>query len=372
MSAITTLAGQHGWTNHAINRDGTATMCRASLRPRTFPVYGGDRVVHAVALHNVPGDPFKRSCDRNRVNCLACQRKLAKVTADAFDAASSEGSGRAVIGTGFKALDTTARTLASADARSDVGDRVADCGITADEAPSAAYLATDAAFQRLSVLEDRLTAVRSLRAPDAVSLPARSSGTHGDRYALVHGTFSMGGGFLIWDHGTESGDYLKAPDGKDWRTTSRTLVEELVKLLNRADRVGVPFILPELEASVSVNRPGPNPLAGPKRSTAGARMVTVNRPAPSDGSITWTIPEVSKRQPIRDYLVRYVLVSDVDGRGETCEHCNLTPVTCNIYATPNDPGSDGYAQSCAPCALFVVDRTLDTDPAHVVTIERLV
>ena len=360
MSAITTLAGQHGWTNHAINRDGTATMCRASLRPRTFPVYAGDRVVHAVALHNVSGDPFKRSCDRNRVNCLACQRKLAKVTADAFDAASSEESGRAVVGTGFKALDTTARMLASADARSDVGDRVADCGITGDEAPSAAYLATDAAFKRLAVLEDQLTAVRSLRAPGAVSLPGRSSDTHGDRYALVHGTFSAGGGFLIADHATEQGENLKTPDGKEWRTLSRRLVDQVVCALNRAHRVGAPFVLPAPDAVASVNRPGPNPLAGPKRSTAGARTVVV--------------PQVSDRDPIREYLIRYVLVSEVDGEGEECEHCDSVPsfpIGCNIHATSLD-GGDEYTQSCINCVLSVVDQVLDTDPAHVVTIERLV
>lgn len=87
---ITTMTGQHGYTFHAINRDGTAALCRANLTPRTWPTTSST-TGYAVALYRLPGDPFSRSCSRERVNCLACQRKLAKITAEAFDAAALEG-----------------------------------------------------------------------------------------------------------------------------------------------------------------------------------------------------------------------------------------------------------------------------------------
>ena len=102
----------------------------------------------------------------------------------------------------------------------------------------------------------------------------------------------------------------------------------------------------------------PNPLAFPQRTAPGTFNIT--------------LPQVSDRHPVREYLIRYVVVGRVDNQGEACAHCDTGhPVECNIYVTPNVPGSDTYAVSCTHCALHVVDGVLDTDPAHVVTIERL-
>jgi hypothetical protein len=397
MSAITTLAGQSGWTHHAINRDGTAALCRANLKPRTFPNYDADGKIegHWVALHEVPGDPFERSCDRNRVNCLACARKLAKILDAAYPVAyhmygdvlnrealasraarKAEGSEVAapayrivnrLTGTAYLVLGTgpaeNAPHLTAVWVQKE-GEQGASPWSPAEMISSWWPLVAtcDHGYAQHDSCPncDIADGERPADPAALVSLPARESGTHGDRYALVHGTFSMGGGYLISDRGTENGDYLKAPDGKDWRTTSRTLADQAVNVLNRADRVGAPFVLPELEGSVSVNRPGLNPLAGPKRSTTGARTVV--------------IPQASDRDPVRAYRIRYALVTEVDGRGSPCEYCSLKPVMpveCNIYATSLD-GGDEYAQSCLSCALPVVDQVLDTDPAHVVTIERLV
>lgn len=103
----------------------------------------------------------------------------------------------------------------------------------------------------------------------------------------------------------------------------------------------------------------PNPLAFPQRTAPGTFNIT--------------LPKVSDREPVRDYLVRYVLVGEVDGLGEVCDYCPVgRKINCNVYVTPNSPDSDTYAQCCEECALHVVDGVLDTDPAHVVTIERAV
>ncbi len=87
--------------------------------------------------------------------------------------------------------------------------------------------------------------------------------------------------------------------------------------------------------------------------------------------VTVTLPKVSDRVPVREYLVRYVVVDEVDGMGGDCQNCLNEDVNCNIYITSNERGGDTYAQSCLGCSLYVVDNDLDTDPAHVVTIERL-
>lgn len=212
----------------------------------------------------------------------------------------------------FKPLDTTAKLLASADARSDMGDRLAE-------------LST------------------KTRRPD--------------RYRLVHGTFSAGGGYLIADGARQERWHLDGPDGREWRTPSRTQAEEVIVLANQADREGLAFVLPQPMTPLEQEARGRNPLSGPFRSTAGARMVT--------------IPKVSDRAPIREYLVRCVIVDMVDGAGRTCAYCSERYVSCNIYITPLEHGVDDYAETCVDCSLNVVDTVLDTDPAHVVTIERL-
>jgi hypothetical protein len=88
---LTTIVGHAGYTNHAVNRDGTAALCRESLKPRMWPVYGNDGLHShdAVSIHELPGDELGRAADVHRVDCQSCLRKLAKITAEAFDAASA-------------------------------------------------------------------------------------------------------------------------------------------------------------------------------------------------------------------------------------------------------------------------------------------
>jgi hypothetical protein len=99
MSAITSLAGQSGWTFHAINRDGTGMLCRTGLKPREFPVYDGIVVAdHAPAFRYLSGDSSERASDQSRVRCTTCLNKLAKLTAEAFDEATNEDNLRGFVG----------------------------------------------------------------------------------------------------------------------------------------------------------------------------------------------------------------------------------------------------------------------------------
>lgn len=76
------------------------------------------------------------------------------------------------------------------------------------------------------------------------------------------------------------------------------------------------------------------------------------------------------RVPLRDYYLRYVVVETVTGQGDVCEHCQLIgqKVECDIYATDMD-GQALHEESCLACVLTLVDRVLDVDPSHTITVE---
>lgn len=96
---ITLDANGAGRTFHATNREGTAALCRSNITPHSWVVrdsYTGS-VTRSFALFPLSGDSFKRSCDYRRVNCLSCQRKLVKLTGEAFDAATREDAARPAV-----------------------------------------------------------------------------------------------------------------------------------------------------------------------------------------------------------------------------------------------------------------------------------
>lgn len=82
LTMISNPEGQH----HALNREGTAAVCRKNITPYTWTTrFGTQR-----ATYEVHGEALRRSTHAHRVTCLGCQRRLAKITAEAFDAATAE------------------------------------------------------------------------------------------------------------------------------------------------------------------------------------------------------------------------------------------------------------------------------------------
>lgn len=73
--------------HHALNREGTAALCRKNITPYTWTTL---RNTTESATYEVHGEPFRRSTHAHRVTCLGCQRKLTRITAEAFDAATAE------------------------------------------------------------------------------------------------------------------------------------------------------------------------------------------------------------------------------------------------------------------------------------------
>lgn len=73
--------------HHALNREGTAALCRKNITPYTWTTL---RNTTESATYEVHGEPFRRSTHAHRVTCLACQRKLTKITAEAFGAAGAD------------------------------------------------------------------------------------------------------------------------------------------------------------------------------------------------------------------------------------------------------------------------------------------
>lgn len=76
------------------------------------------------------------------------------------------------------------------------------------------------------------------------------------------------------------------------------------------------------------------------------------------------------QEALRDYYMRYVVVPAVSNHGEECTHCRLLDrtVECNVHATSMD-GARLYEESCLQCVLLLVDRVLDVDPSHTITVE---
>lgn len=90
MSAVTMKTSAHTDTHHALDRSGTQALCRSNLKPATWlPLGDSDEAVARLAIYRQSGDTFTRSCSRSRVNCLACQRKLAQELAYAVETANT-------------------------------------------------------------------------------------------------------------------------------------------------------------------------------------------------------------------------------------------------------------------------------------------
>lgn len=87
---LTMISNPQSHTHHLLNRDGTAALCRKNITPYTWTTqYGTHR-----ATYEVHGEALRRSTHTHRVTCLGCQRKLAKLTAEAFDAAAVQDAAR--------------------------------------------------------------------------------------------------------------------------------------------------------------------------------------------------------------------------------------------------------------------------------------
>src|SRR5688500_2648064 len=89
MSALTMKTSPHTDMHHALARNGEHALCRRNLKPATW-----ERREHPTAeletrsaTYSQPGDTFKRSCSRTRVNCLPCRRKLDQEVAVAHETA---------------------------------------------------------------------------------------------------------------------------------------------------------------------------------------------------------------------------------------------------------------------------------------------
>lgn len=90
MSALTMTTSAHTDTHHALDRSGTQALCRSNLKPHTWLTRGdSDEMVERSAIYRQSGDTFTRSCSRSRVNCLACQRKLAQELVHAVEIANA-------------------------------------------------------------------------------------------------------------------------------------------------------------------------------------------------------------------------------------------------------------------------------------------
>lgn len=90
MSALTMKTSAHSDTYHALDRSGQHAVCRRNLKPATWTALtDSDEGMERAATFRQSGDTFKRSCSRSRVNCLACQRKLAQELAFAVDTANA-------------------------------------------------------------------------------------------------------------------------------------------------------------------------------------------------------------------------------------------------------------------------------------------
>jgi hypothetical protein len=96
-----------------------------------------------------------------------------------------------------------------------------------------------------------------------------------------------------------------------------------------------------------------------------AKLMEMTRPFQ-----TVTTPMVQVE--LRDYLIRYVPVGEVDNEGQQCPHCGLkgARVECNVYAYEFD-GAPKNGDCCAECVFDLIDDTWDTDPARIVLVERL-
>jgi hypothetical protein len=87
MSALTMKTSAHTDTYHALDRTGQRAVCRKNLKPATWTSLQSREV--RPATYRQPGDTFKRSCSVSRVNCLACQRKLAQELVHAVETANA-------------------------------------------------------------------------------------------------------------------------------------------------------------------------------------------------------------------------------------------------------------------------------------------
>jgi hypothetical protein len=87
MSALTMKTSALTHTFHALDRSGTRAVCRKNLKPATWRALVGTDEMDRAATFIQSGDTFKRSCSVSRVNCLACQRRLAQELAVAQELA---------------------------------------------------------------------------------------------------------------------------------------------------------------------------------------------------------------------------------------------------------------------------------------------
>jgi len=86
---------------------------------------------------------------------------------------------------------------------------------------------------------------------------------------------------------------------------------------------------------------------------------------------TVTVPR-AQRTAVRDYLIRYAVVPEVDNEGQQCEKCELkgARVECNLYAYDFE-GTELHADCCSECVFPMIDEVWDTDPARIVLVERI-
>jgi len=89
---LTMISSPQAQAHHLLNRDGTAALCRKNITPYTWTTARTttSRTTTMRATYEVHGEALRRSTHTHRVTCLACQRKLTKITAEAFDAATAE------------------------------------------------------------------------------------------------------------------------------------------------------------------------------------------------------------------------------------------------------------------------------------------
>lgn len=104
----------------------------------------------------------------------------------------------------------------------------------------------------------------------------------------------------------------------------------------------------------------------PKRHLVNAKFAEMRHPFQ-----TVTVPTVQAAY-LRDYLIRYVAVTQVDNQGEPCEKCALRGaiVECNLYAYDWE-GKQLEAECCTECVFTMLDEVWDTDPSRVVLVERI-
>ena len=188
--------------------------------------------------------------------------------------------------------------------------------------------------------------------------------SNADRYYLVHGTFSLGGGYIIGDN-TQSAEHVEVSPGKEWRSQSKGQTLEVIASLNAAEVNGTEFLLPAPMTPIQYAQR----MTG--LATARKQMLNVAKEtralSPRDGQI------------LRDYTIRYMVVEEVDNEGDECGYCadlfadqEPLSITHQVYAVPHASyESQTTWGTCVRCALPSIDEVEDIDPSFTVLIEKV-